>query len=287
MQRTIPSLPGQRPPSLPVEGWPLAQPREGNWRLWPSVSVVTSAGKSWVWVMVLSPRHVIDCHYWNWRWLTMGTTLHCHWQATPSLHESQRKDAKRIVPLASAWMNDDALQSKDFEFSSSAWSLLSPYFGNFNFSPTPHQTESSGIFPEYSGILRRMVDQGNHRTGAPNVLGPDLFEVWDGIPFLRQPERNHKHREITNLLDRRHIAMWSVSSGHTWFIDSAKTPSCGMGSITNTNLDVLQPSVPCQPYSLHFISSCIGPSHLLKSQWQLGQRFQQVFFTDWTVTPLA
>ena len=66
-----------------------------------------------------------------------------------------------------------------------------------------------------------MVDQGNHRTGAPNVLGPDLFEVWDGIPFLRQPERNHNiEREITNLLDRRHIAMWSVVVTH----DSSTLP---------------------------------------------------------------
>jgi len=33
-----------------------------------------------------------------------------------------------------------------------------------------------------------MVDQGNHRLVAPNEPVPALFQIWNAIPFLRQPE---------------------------------------------------------------------------------------------------
>lgn len=91
-----------------------------------------------------------------------------------------------------------------------------------------------------------MVDQGNHRLVAPNKPVPALFQKWNGVPFLRQPDSNNWFNWCGAALELLHL-----NSRHEC------PPASCVCSISKSHTDVLKSVLLGDAHSFQLIGGSI------------------------------
>lgn len=91
-----------------------------------------------------------------------------------------------------------------------------------------------------------MVDQGNDRLVAPNKPVPALFQKWNGVPFLRQPDSNNWFNWCGAALELLHL-----NSRHEC------PPASCVCSISKSHTDVLKSVLLGDAHSFQLIGGSI------------------------------